>query len=239
MCWNTDGIMSSTPYLLDCFKTYNVHVCGISEHWLREYNLNFLSTIDSDYVAIAKAVPEVNPYMYRSSIRGGVAMLVHKSITVLSTIETDSNRIVGAELQLADGNVVSCFSVYMPSASRPIEVFNDQLEILETLISVYSKIGRVIVLGDMNVKIRGPKYQFSSNRRTELFSSFLRRVDMLSANVQNSCSGPVHTFYPVTGNSTAIDHILIQNDIFQLTHKLLPIFPDKDRPFDLLQYILG
>ena len=216
MCWNTDGIMSSTPYLLECLKTFKVHVCGISEHWLREYNLNFLNTIDSDYIAIAKAVPEANPYIYRNSIRGGVAILVHKSITVLNTIETDSSRIVGVEMQLADGNVVSCFSVYMPASSRPIEVFNDQLEMLETLISVYSKRGRVLVLGDMNVKIRGPRYKFTSDRRTELFASFLRRADMVSANVQSLCSGPVHTFYPTTGNSTTIDHILIQNDISDL-----------------------
>lgn len=195
LCWNVDGIMSSTPYLTHCLSNFDVHICGISEHWLREYNLNFLQTIDSNYTVIAKPVPDYNPFLYRNTVRGGVALMVHKSISLLSEIDTQSSRIVGAEIKISEQEIIFCFAVYLPASSRPFEVFNDHLEILETLVTVYSKRGRVIILGDCNVKVCGPRYQINQDRRTDAFGSLLTRLDMISVHVQNICQCDVNTFF--------------------------------------------
>ena len=48
MTWNATGIMSSCSYLIDALKSKNIDICGISEHWLREYDLHFLENLDSN-----------------------------------------------------------------------------------------------------------------------------------------------------------------------------------------------
>lgn len=213
LCWNVDGIISYTPYLNHCLSNFDVHICGISEHWLREDNLNFLQTIDSNYTVTAKPVPAHNPFLYRSTVRGGVALMVHISFSLLSGIDTQSSRIVGAEIKISEQEIIFCFAVYLPASSRPFEVFSDHLEILETLVTVYSKRGRVIILGDCSVTVCGPRYQTNRDRRTDAFGSLLTRLDMISVHVQTICQCDLHTFFPVTNNSTAIDHIIIDSSV--------------------------
>lgn len=54
------------------------------------------------------------------------------------------------------------------------------------------------------------------NDRSALFQSFLDRTHLLSVNVQIDCKGPVHTFFPQTGNCTTLDHILVESSMFDL-----------------------
>lgn len=217
MCWNAEGIMAGTPYLLNCLDKYNIHICGISEHWLREHSMSFLDTFQPhDYVTIAKPVFEINPLMNRCNIRSGIALLIKKDCCRIQEIEIDSPRIVGAELLLNNNQTMYCFSVYMPASSRSIDVFRDTMELLESLYDVYSVKGQVIIIGDMNVKIKGPRYSFKSNDRSVLFQHFLDEASMYSLNVQSDCKGPVCTFYPQTGHSTAIDHIIMESSLSDL-----------------------
>lgn len=152
------------------------------------------------YEAIAKPVFEIDPYKYKSSIRGGVALLYRKSRFRVQEIQVDSPRVVGAEICISDDFTLYCFVVYMPASSRAFEVFSAHVELLETLYSIYSEKGKVLIIGDMNVQIRGPRGNVKENERSTYFLNFLQRCDLLSVNVQMQCTGPCYTFFPETGN---------------------------------------
>ncbi|PJE78123.1 hypothetical protein CI610_02945 [invertebrate metagenome] len=125
MCWNCEGIMAGMPYLLKCLDTYDIDICGLSEHWVREYQLSFFNSFNhSGYKCFVKPVYEVDPFRYKCSIRGGVCLL-YKSLLNVQEIIIDSPRIVGLELQSASGEYSYWFSVYMPASSRPFEIFQE------------------------------------------------------------------------------------------------------------------
>jgi len=48
LCWNAEGIMSSIPYLMHCIEVHNISICGVAEHWLREFNMHFVSSLMAD-----------------------------------------------------------------------------------------------------------------------------------------------------------------------------------------------
>ena len=107
----------------------------------------------------------------------------------------------------------------MPASSRHFDVYYETLDILESLVSVYSEKGRVMIIGDLNVKISGPRYHFPRNDRSTLIETFLNRNNLVSVNVQTDCKGPEYTFGPVTGNCTMIDHIIVETSILDLVEK--------------------
>jgi len=160
----------------------------------------------------ALPVYEIDPFRYtiKCSIRGGVALLLKISIGKVQENEIDSPRVVGAEIQISEDQHLYCFVVYMPASSKPYGIFTNHVDLLELLYSVYSEKGDVIMTGDMNVKIRGPRYTFKDDIRTNYFNDFLQRSNLLLVNIQDSCKGPVSTFFPQTGHCTAIDHVLIE-----------------------------
>ena len=56
-------------------------VCGISEHHLREYKSNFLNTIDPNYMAFTTSAIERDPSVYRFINKGGISLLIRKSLS--------------------------------------------------------------------------------------------------------------------------------------------------------------
>ena len=215
MCWNCRGVMSGTPYLVNCLNEYNIDVCGISEHHLRSYNSNFLNTIDHNYTSITKCALERDPTLYRITNKGGVALLVKKNlIHCISEIDIDSDRLVGIEMVLNDSTIIYVFCAYLPASNLSNDLFLECVDLLEELYIAYSSKGIVIIVGDLNVKIAGPKIQFVKDRRSDIFYRFLNRQNLVSVNVQHFCNGPAHTFQSYTGGpSSAIDHIVVPDDV--------------------------
>ena len=215
MFWNCRGVMLVTPYLVNCLLKYNVDICDISEHHLRLYNSEFLNTIDSHYTAFTKCATERDPAVYRNVNRGGVALLVHKKlIHCTSLLETDSGRIIGAEVVLSDSTIIYVLCVYLPSSNLSDDLFHEYLDMLEELYIACSLRGTVVIIGDMNVKIAGPKYVFLNDKRSDMFKTFISKHNLLSVNVQPFCKGPVHTHESYTGRpSSAIDHILVPDEL--------------------------
>ena len=85
---------------------------------------------------------------------------------------------------------------------------------LEELYIAYSLRGTVVIIGDMNVKITGPKCVFLNDKRSDMFKTFISKYKLLSVNVQSFCKGPVHTHESYTGGpSSAIDHNLVPDEL--------------------------
>ena len=54
--WNATGIMSSASYLSAFLDRNEVHIIGLSEHWLFNHNMHFLESINSEYTGFGIAV---------------------------------------------------------------------------------------------------------------------------------------------------------------------------------------
>ena len=76
--WNATGIMSSSPYLCNTLNLKSIDICGISEHWLYEKDLNFLNEIDNNYISYAVSDNDLKYPGKRRVGKGGVAILWHK-----------------------------------------------------------------------------------------------------------------------------------------------------------------
>ena len=103
MSWNCKGVMSAVPYLNDCLQKFDVHICALSEHWLRQCNIHFLQQINTNYIAYSKSVDELSPDAQKwKNYRKGVALLVHQDFDkyVVNEISIDCERIIGVELCL-------------------------------------------------------------------------------------------------------------------------------------------
>ena len=213
MCWNCRGIFSCIPYLSECLRETNVSICALSEHWLRTFQLHVLDTIDDNYVSIGKGSDEGNPTAITCNYRSGVAFLISKDIyPFVSVIEVDSKRITGIELSIPGCESYFIFSVYLPAITQSSDSFRDHIDLLSELVSVYNEIGTVILMGDFNSKIGGPRYQVTSNVRAKMCSSLMGEHNLFSVNMELFCKGPIVTFQSYDGGpSTCIDHILMNN----------------------------
>lgn len=217
LTWNCKGVMSATLYLSEYLENQNIHVCALTEHWLRQSQIYFLQQINADYKPYAKGIdyyyPDINTC---SNYRKGVSLLVHKSIDqfVTGEIDVDSDRIVGVEANLPNNVRLFIFAIYMPASSQPIKDFKDHIDMLHELYSVYGREGFVLFMGDFNVKIRGTRYNFVDNDRTRYTEKFFNEVKLFSVNSDSKCSGPCYTFQGYdNGPTTMIDHIVISNEL--------------------------
>ena len=106
------------------------------------------------------------------------------------------------------------YYVYLPSSNLSHDLFYEYLDMLEEFYIGYSLRGTVVIIGDMNVKIAGPKYVFLNDKRSDMFKTFISKHNLLSVNVQSFCKGPVRIHESYTGGPcSAIDHILVSDEL--------------------------
>ena len=48
-CYNAHGLSSSTHYIQDILKRFNIDFIAISEHWLHNYNLKLIHQLSDGY----------------------------------------------------------------------------------------------------------------------------------------------------------------------------------------------
>ena len=117
-------------------------------------------------------------------------------------------------MELSDYTIIFVLCVYLPSSNLSDDLFHEYLDMLEELYIAYGLRGPVIIIGDINVKIAGPRYVFLNDKRSDMFKTFISKHKLLSVNVQWFCKWPVHTHESYTGGpSSAIDHILVPDEL--------------------------
>lgn len=211
-CWNCRGIMSGVPYLIDFLNTNRIDVIAIAEHWLRSCQLMFLDTIDpTNYIGYGKGADDNCHQLFNFNIRGGVAFLVSKSLQpFVEVLDIPSNRISGIELNIPDTPNIYLISVYLPAVTQSYELFSKEVEILIDVYNIYSTMGTVVLMGDFNCKIEGPRYTFDYDKRSDSFRSFMQECNLRSLHLETNGIGPVCTFQSYQGGpKTAIDYIIV------------------------------
>ena len=101
---------------------------------------------------------------------GGVALFWKNSINDFVTLleEIDSDRIVGIRCEFGNSDPVFILSVYLPSSSHQMDVFNECLDYLWALYDSLSAKGLVIIMGDLNCDLGyslGGRGKYEANDR--------------------------------------------------------------------------
>jgi exonuclease III len=101
--WNITGIMSSAGYLSDILDEGNIDICGLSEHWLTQKNFHFMDSISSEFMHYT--VCDINNVR-----KCGVSIMWHRRYNnLISEVETDSDRIIGIQLEIGSSLFVYFF----------------------------------------------------------------------------------------------------------------------------------
>ncbi|WAR16321.1 LOW QUALITY PROTEIN: hypothetical protein MAR_030915 [Mya arenaria] len=147
MIWNVTGIFSSSSYLSDVLIEKNVHICGLSEHWLYPHNLDFLNALSMNYNVYAKCDKDLCVTSAKGAGKGGVALLWHKQLDhVVSSLSIDDDRLIGVQHQQSPLQYMYFIQVYLPCSNHTSLILRDYID------KFYSQWGTVVFLGDFNAK---------------------------------------------------------------------------------------
>ena len=208
--WNATGIMSSASYVSDLIMKENVHILGLSEHWLYQHNLHFLQAINSNYNCFGICDHDLDIPNNRKVGKGGLAILWHRSLdNQVTQLDIDSDRICGIQFRISQQLHFYILQVYAPSSNHPVQVYRDFLDYLRAIISMYCHNGLVVVLGDFNAHLQGGRYIKPTDDRGSYLLDLMNYHNLVSLNTLPLCSGAAASFVSYDGNhESLIDHIL-------------------------------
>lgn len=122
--------------------------------------------------------------MYHNSAfagKGGVAIMYKKSVmfSVKEVTCYNTRGIIGIKLDDHSGNTYYKIIIYLPSDSN-IDVYTQELSILENLYTYYSCYGKVIIAGDFNGSLVD---SWDTNLiKAELLSNFVSKYQLCVQN---------------------------------------------------------
>ncbi|KAK3103870.1 hypothetical protein FSP39_022522 [Pinctada imbricata] len=205
MSWNVRGVISSTVSLCSLLDNTDCDVAVISEHKLRQSSSNFFDSMHGNYNGYVK-LDQSNYDSGNSFIgKGGVAILVNKSLNFSVTEVScyDSDRVVGIQLVDNQRNYIYIFGVYMPS-ENDIDSYMHHISILESLYNYYSVYGNVVLAGDMNASCLD-SYGVNS-AKCRILKSFVETCDLCIPMIDVDVKGESHTFVV---KQTMLDYIFV------------------------------
>ena len=173
--YNCQGAMRSALYISTLLTSYNLDFICICEHWLFPDSLCFLESLSTDYYSYAVADSSLNGLDICRRGKGGVAIMWKKQLNYhVSSLPIDSDRIIGVSVELDKNRLLTLLAVYLPSTNATVEQYTDCLDLLSNLYHMYCEGSEVIILGDMNAQLNGPRYNVS--KYNKLSQEFLQRA---------------------------------------------------------------
>ena len=208
--WNATGIMSSASYASDLLMNENIHILGLSEHWLYRHNLHFLQAINSNYNCFGICDHDLDNPSNRKVGKGGVAILWHRSLdSQVTPLDIDSDRICGIQFRISRQLHFCILQVYAPSSNHPVQTYRDFSDHRHAIISMYCFNGLVVVLGDFNAHLQGERYIKPTDDRGAYLLELMNYHNLASLNTLPLCSGAAASFVSYDGKyESLIDHIL-------------------------------
>ena len=210
MTWNATGIFSSASYLSDTLVKYDIDICGISEHWLHDYNLYFMKHLNSVYNYHAVSDFDLSCPLAKKAGKGGVAILWHKRLdNMITPLPIEDDHIIGIQFQVHPQLYVFIFQVYLPCTNHSISVFTEYIDKLYNLWYMYSEIGVPIFIGDFNANLLKTRV----DSRVQYLKNFLRDTHCTAVNTLPICRGAKNSFVSYDGcHSSMIDYVCLPND---------------------------
>ena len=142
--------------------------------------------------------------------KGGVAILCHSSLSnYISPLYIDSDRICGVKYRLNN----ACFyfiQVLAPSSNHHKNIFREFIDLLQSVISMYSEMGHIVVMGDFNPHLQGQTYIKPTDARGIHFQNIVSYHNLVAVNTFPLCTGATASFVSYGDiYESLIDHILI------------------------------
>lgn len=214
LCWNATGIMSSASYLSDILNKKAIDICGISEHWLYQKDLNFLNEIDNNYHSHAVSDSVLMLPGRRRVGKGGVAILWHKKHdNNIAPLSFDDDRIIGVKYTCNLTCDFYFFQLYLPCSNHTLEIYTEYIDRMRNILNLYSDRGIVVLMGDMNVNLLQSALHQNISGRKSYFLNFLHENNLVSLNTLGNCKGAKSSFVSYDNScESLIDHILLPCD---------------------------
>ena len=245
MSWNVRGIMSSAGSLSYALNKEHIDVAFISEHKLFEHSKSFMGSIEPLYDHITQCDDDFSTYNNIKCGKGGVSILYRKTLNfnIRAMDEIADPRIVGVEITCQSETKIFAFSIYLPSANYPNEIYEDYINTLQAICESYSDVGLVILLGDMNGEVQmdlTTKISF----RDKTLSKFVHSNNLTPLTLSTLRQGPNFTYIT---EEKMIDHVfvfdkdkslihsieILQDDVFCVSDHL-PILTTINIPIDIV-----
>ena len=132
----------------DCLYRNKIDICGISEHWLYEKDLQFLNQLDNSYISYAVADSDLTCPSKRRVGKGGVALLWHRKYDrCVSPLSLYDDRIIGIKFEVNTENCIYFIQVYLPCSNHLIEVYREYMDKLPNILYLFSEKGIIIMMG--------------------------------------------------------------------------------------------
>ncbi|VDI79116.1 Hypothetical predicted protein [Mytilus galloprovincialis] len=210
------GAMYGTSYFQSVLNESDV--CLLTEHWLNENNISFLSTFADNFHLIYSIGINCNKTVKGS---GGTAILVRKSLNFkIQNLNIINDRMCGVKLCSDKYYDICLICVLLPSTNFSSEVYMNYIDELCTCYDMYSEDCTTIVGGDCNIDLTS----MSTSGKLTCFSNFLNDRNLCPAPLLQGRVGPKYTFRSkdLTKRSL-LDYICVpeylSNDIFTLEIK--------------------
>ena len=126
--------------------------------------------------------------------------------------------------------------LYLPSSNYSALEYNETIEQLYDIISVYNNGDKqCLLMGDLNSEIKGDKCSRCTLGRGQVLTNLLQNEGYTSVNLLSSCKGPCYTFDPLSDHSKTsfIDHILLETSVLHMV-KSCKILDDNQNTSDHL-----
>ena len=126
--------------------------------------------------------------------KGGVAILWRSSLSnYISPLDIDSDRICGVKYRLK----YACFyiiQVYASSSNYSMHIFREFIDLLQSVILMYSKMGHIVVIGDFNAHLQGQAYIKATDARGIYFQDMVSYHNLVAVNTLPFCTGATSSF---------------------------------------------
>lgn len=187
--WNMRGAMYGTSYFQTILNRSDV--CLLTEHWLNESNISFLSTFDQGFEVIY-STSKSNEISSTTRGSGGTAILVRKSLGfTITNLNISSDRICGVKLCSNNFDAICFLCVLLPSTNFSVDVYLKYIDELCTYYDVLSEDYATILGGDCNIDITNSN---SCSRKLMSFKDFLSDRNLCPAPLLQGRSGLLYTY---------------------------------------------
>ncbi|XP_069105877.1 uncharacterized protein [Argopecten irradians] len=204
--------MSAASHLHEALNREHIDICGISEHWLYEENRHLFYSIHKDYEAVVISDFSLHTLADQRCRKGGVAIMWHRKLSdMISVVDSDDDRI--AIVKLVTGTDIWYFiQVYLPTSRYGADIFTDYISKLDDICTNFSLNGSVILMGDFNARLSGPRVPNYVNHRGQLLQRLMDRHQLCALSTSDVCRGPLFSYVQSdNGSSSLIDHIIINS----------------------------
>ncbi|KAI5639815.1 hypothetical protein NE865_07715 [Phthorimaea operculella] len=195
----------------------NDFVC-LQEHWLIPDDLDFINTIDEDFLYSGSSAVDTSAGPLIGRPYGGVAVMWRKSrFPNVTPINTGSTRIAAVRVSVTERNFI-VMSVYMPcDCAANLPLFTECLGIISAIIE-NSDTECVIVLGDYNANLAKVNSLFG----TELMD-YCKEQNWVCADYSLLLGTAPNTFTyrsNAHGTTSWLDHCIVTSAAMNLVTKI-------------------